>query len=155
MSFDTTFDYTNQINQINDRVAYFQNLLTDIGNQITCFNECVGYTGIVESKLSELTRLDTIYNIELVNNNLALLNITNLQALSIEDKDKLYNFMQYTTLSVNNYMGIIATCYAEMLTNTDLLTVLTDTTNTTETKNMIGNIIISNYNKNQYYTLLN
>lgn len=155
MSFDTTFDYTAQIDQLNNRIIYFQSLLTDVDNQVTCFNTCVGYCDITTSKLAELNRLHIIYSGEITNNNSALSNITNLQALSVEDKAKLYNFLQYTTSSVGNYMGIIASCYVDMLIDVDLLNLIADTTNTTELKNMIGNIIISKYNKNHYYNGLN
>jgi hypothetical protein len=151
MSFDSTFDYSSQITRISSRITCYQELLATVDADINTFNSCVGFCGIKATKLEELNRLHTTYTNEITKNQSALDEITNINNLSSDDKNKLYTFMQYTGYTVGQYMAIITHNFAELLADADFLAISTDSTNTEEMKLILGKIIISKYRKNQYH----
>jgi hypothetical protein len=55
---------------------------------------------------------------------------------------------------VGAYMGVVANNYTAILADTDISSLLADTTNTTDMKTIIGAHMISKYRNNQYFNTL-
>lgn len=152
MSFDNVFNYEGQILKITTRIEHYKVLLAEINHQIVCFENYVGLCNIKTTKLTELLRLQTIYNTEITNNQFALDEITNIQFLDENNKQKLCTFFQYTTYNTSLYMNIIAHNLNEILLDPEFNELLNNTHNSNELKIIMGNTIIFKYKKNHYHT---
>jgi len=113
-------------------------------------NACIGYDEIKNGELARLSLIQTRNSNLITGYTATLSGISALQNLSGADKTILYNFWGFTGVSKENYMCLMITNYSAMLSDADVLTIVVDNNNTTETKNHIGRLIISKYSVGEF-----
>ena len=150
MSFDTNFDFTAEIQEYTNLRTTCQTTLDGVNAEINLMNACIGYDEIKNGELARLSLIQTRNSNLITGYTATLSGISALQNLSGADKTILYNFWAFTGVSKENYMCLMITNYSAMLSDADILTIVVDNNNTTETKNHIGRLIISKYSVGEF-----
>jgi len=145
MSFDTTFDFTPFIAQIQNSITSLNTALTNLSVLQTQLQEIQGYPEIVADQLANIgsetvainSQLDQCYN--------SLSVITTIQSLDDTDKLALYTFFGLTSVDAPTFTGKLLGGYQRMLQDPNILSLIADTINSTPLKTIIGNVVIKNY----------
>jgi hypothetical protein len=150
MSFDTDFDFTNDVVKYTNIKNSFQTYLDSTNEDLNLINSCVGYDDIKNKELSRLNANQSSYA-EMINGyNTTLTQISTLQALNQNDKTTLHTFWGFTECSNERYMCLIIYNYTSMLLDTDILDLVKDNVNTVELKKYIGKILILKYTEGRF-----
>ncbi len=139
------FDYSLGIAGINDEITAYQAQLDTVNAQITVLQTAIGYTGLISPGLSALISQQT----ELTNiiNDLqtVITELTTISNLDSTTKDQLYYF--YTVLACDNveFMVRMPFNYVSALADPVIQQLLADTTNTSNAKIAMAQLVFENY----------
>ena len=145
MSFDIEFDYSDAVNKYTNLQNRLQSVIDENNTQLSLLQSSP-YAAMVEPQINKLINSNTIYNEKIENIQSILNEITYIQSLSIEDKEKLYYF--YTVLGDSKQMFM-----AKLLFNSDIglldpnvQTIFNDTTTLPEIKLAVAKALYNKYN---------
>ena len=150
MSFSSTFNFTEISNNINTHLTKLQSRLSTITTCISTWNATTGYNSIKSAKLASLQSEQTSLNTKIAGYQASIKAITNIGALSRGNQETLYAFWLLTTYKAEIFMKIMVQNYASMLANTNLTTLVVDTTNSSAVKTNVAMEIMKVYGCSRY-----
>jgi len=148
MSFDTTFDFTQNINIMQGRNAYFTSLISQAQTENEQLQSLVDYSELTAPRIALNNGTIASYTASISQDQIFLNSITTIQTLSVENKSTLYEF--YIKLGVDKGQ------FAEKILSKDNVVgmcsdaspIILDTTLSVEEKKLLLSIVYSNYSSN-------
>jgi hypothetical protein len=145
MSFDTTFDYSAGIENLNNAVNYYNVQLTACNTNLSMYTGIVGYADLTASPIATLTSQQTSLQNTLTILQAVLTEITNLTSSPDPVKVALYQNFVILGCDLLDFMKRMLFNFETALADPDLIALLADTVNTTSAKNALANIIYNRY----------
>lgn len=144
-TFDADFDFTSILNKITVEINHIQSRLDECILHCANIEDCVGYDAMKLSVTNQYaTKMDKLTNdIEGYQN--IFNSLTAMQTIPEEHKTLLHSMWKLTTLPAELFMYMMAHNYAELILDTDIVTITSDNANSLDAKKMIANIIMSKY----------
>lgn len=148
MDFDSTFNFTRNIEELTQRNDYFASLIADAQAQNEQLLSLTEYTQITAPRIQSNNETIASYTSSISQNQNLLNNLTNIQSLPSQTKQVLYDFYiiigidksQFAEkfLSNNNYIGM----------SESAAPIIADQTITLESKTLLLNIVYFKYVSN-------
>ena len=145
MSFDTTFDYTNAKVHLDSIISTHQTNVDEFQGKIDDLAGITGYTDRIDTVVNRYTSQKNTYAEIITRYQSVKDEITAVEALSVDDKEKLYDFYVIAQEQLSNWMVRMLFNYNAMLADADLTNILTDVTNTEDQKHRVCELICMSY----------
>lgn len=143
MSFEI-FDYTNTIIHYNNKLNILATQLNNNQYQLSLL-QGAPYQTIVGSTIANITLAIAEINTTIQNIQLILDEITQIQLLSLQDKEQLYYYYTVVNDNIINFMGKMLFNTSRALSDVDIQTLINDTTTPDPVRLEVAKIIYDQY----------
>lgn len=145
VSEETLFDYSASIAGISNSIAISQQTLDDVNTQITLLQTATGYSDVTAPALNDLLNQQANLTYTISELQAVLDEITGLYNLDSDTQDQLYYFYTVVDVSHVDFMVRMPFNYETALVDPTIVALLSDTTNTADTKTAIAQLVYQNY----------
>ena len=149
-TFNTDFDFSTLLNSLTDEINRLQMRFDECEKTCADMDACAGYDGIKLTVNNDCAaKMDRLTD-EIAGYQESFNLLTSVQNISAEQKALLHSMWKLTTVPSRLYIYMMAYNHAEMLLDTDIITVTSDNANSLDAKKMVANIIMGKYRMTRY-----